>query len=105
MDLCLDGVEIISNASASHHELRKLNKRLQLIQSASARNECVYMYANQKGGDGGRLYFDGSSLVVVNGEIVSQLPQFSLDDVEVAVVNIDLEAVRATRAASGSRTN
>lgn len=49
------------------------------------------MYANQKGGDGGRLYFDGSSLTVVNGKIVSQLPQFSLDDVEVALNVIDLE--------------
>lgn len=63
------------------------------------------MYANQKGGDGGRLYFDGSSLIAVNGDIVNQLPQFSLDDVEVSLSVIDLEKVRAKRAASMSRSN
>ena len=105
VELCLDGVEIIANASASHHELRKLDKRLQLIRACSARNECVYMYANQKGGDGGRLYFDGTSLVAVNGDLVAQLPQFSLDDVEVSLSIIDLEQVRARRAASMSRGN
>ncbi|MFM7858138.1 MAG: hypothetical protein ACKO96_41025, partial [Flammeovirgaceae bacterium] len=31
VEYCLDGVEIISNGSASHHELRKLNNRLNLI--------------------------------------------------------------------------
>ena len=31
VEYCLDGVEIISNGSASHHELRKLNNRLSLI--------------------------------------------------------------------------
>lgn len=69
VDLCLDGAEIISNSSGSHHELRKLNYRLDLIQNASARNKCVYMYSNLKGGDGGRLYFDGSSMITMNGEI------------------------------------
>ena len=69
VDLCLDGAEIISNSSGSHHELRKLNYRLNLIQNASARNKCVYMYSNLKGGDGGRLYFDGSSMISMNGEI------------------------------------
>jgi NAD+ synthase (glutamine-hydrolysing) len=31
------------------------------------------MYANQRGCDGNRLYFDGSSLVCVNGSIVGQV--------------------------------
>jgi len=30
-DFCLAGAEIISNPSGSHHELRKLNHRLNLI--------------------------------------------------------------------------
>lgn len=67
----LDGVEIIANGSGSHHELRKLNTRLQLITSTTARNGGVYMYANAKGCDGGRLYFDGSSLIAMNGKIYS----------------------------------
>ena len=36
---------------------------------------------------------------------MAQLPEFSLDDVEVEVAVVDLEELRATRMASGSRTN
>ena len=69
VDYGLDGVEIITNGSASHHELRKLHTRLALIMNASTRNGGVYMYANQKGCDGGRVYFDGSSMICMNGKI------------------------------------
>lgn len=31
VDYGLDGVEIISNGSASHHELRKMTDRIELI--------------------------------------------------------------------------
>jgi len=31
----LDGVEIFTNSSGSHHELRKLNKRVDLIKEAT----------------------------------------------------------------------
>ena len=31
----LDGVEIFTNSSGSHHELRKLNKRVELIKEAT----------------------------------------------------------------------
>ena len=70
----LDGVEIIGNGSGSHHELRKLDSRLNLIQSASQRNGGVYLYSNVKGCDGGRMYFDGSSIISINGQIAEQLP-------------------------------
>ena len=39
--LALDGVEIISNASGSHHNLRKLQTRVDLIQSSTARVWCT----------------------------------------------------------------
>ena len=68
VDYGLDGVEIIGNGSASHHELRKLDYRLSLVKSASARNGGVYLYANASGCDGERVYFDGSSMIFVNGE-------------------------------------
>ena len=71
VDYGLDGVEIIVNGSASHHELRKLHTRLALIMNASSRNGGIYMYANQKGNDGGRVYYDGSSMVCMNGKIYS----------------------------------
>ena len=33
----LDGVEIFTNSSGSHHELRKLNTRVDLIKEATAK--------------------------------------------------------------------
>ena len=44
----------------------------------------VYLYANQQGCDGGRLYFDGCACIAVNGELVAQGSQFSIRDVEVS---------------------
>ncbi|OUT21883.1 NAD+ synthetase [Pichia kudriavzevii] len=98
IQLSLDGVEIITNSSGSHHELRKLNTRLSLIMEATRKCGGIYLYSNQNGCDGDRLYYDGCSMIVCNGEILAQGKQFSLDDVEVLTATIDLEDVRAYRA-------
>ena len=45
----ISGVEIFVNGSGSHHELRKLNKRINLISQATAKNGGIYLYANIKG--------------------------------------------------------
>ncbi|KAI4220279.1 MAG: hypothetical protein LQ349_008131, partial [Xanthoria aureola] len=76
----LDGVEIFTNSSGSHFELRKLKTRLDLI-------SC----------DGDRLYYDGSSMIICNGDILACGSQFSLDEVEVVTATIDLEDVRSFR--------
>ena len=101
--LGLDGVEILANGSGSHHELRKLQRRVELIREASSKGGGVYLYANQQGCDGGRLYFDGCALIAVNGRILAQASQFSPRDVEVITATIDLEDVRAYRGAIASR--
>jgi NAD+ synthase (glutamine-hydrolysing) len=67
----LDGVEIIANGSGSHHELRKSDRRLKLILNATARNGGVYLYSNLTGCDGGRIYFDGNSMMAMNGKLYS----------------------------------
>lgn len=41
----------------------------------------IYLYANQKGCDGDHLYYDGCPMVAINGDIVAQGAQFSLQDV------------------------
>lgn len=97
ISMSLDGVEIITNSSGSHHELRKLNTRLSLIQEATRKCGGIYLYANQKGCDGDRLYYDGSSMIVVNGEILKQGEQFSIADVEVLTATINLNDVRTYR--------
>jgi NAD+ synthase (glutamine-hydrolysing) len=60
------------------------------------------MYANHRGCDGARLYFDGSSVVYLNGSLLAQASQFSLKDVEVVTVVVDLNDVRSYRNSASS---
>ncbi|KAB5592423.1 NAD+ synthase (glutamine-hydrolysing) [Ceratobasidium theobromae] len=96
----LDGVEIFTNSSGSHHELRKLYTRVELIKEATLKLGGIYLYANQQGCDGDRLYYDGCAMIAVNGQIVAQGSQFSLSDVEVVTATVDIEDVRAHRTRS-----
>ena len=93
---------MFSNGSGSHHELRKLNSRLDLITNAMHKCGGVYLYANLQGCDGTRLYFDGCSLACVNGDIVAQASQFSVRDVEVITAVVDLNEIRSYRGSSAS---
>lgn len=93
----LNGVEIILNSSGSHHELRKLDTRINLILEATAKSGGVYMYSNQRGCDGDRLYYDGCSLILVNGKTLAQGTQFSLRDVEVLTSTMDLDDIWSSR--------
>ncbi|KAH9775017.1 glutamine-dependent NAD(+) synthetase [Citrus sinensis] len=101
-DLALNGVEVFMNASGSHHQLRKLDYRIRAFISATHSRGGVYMYSNHQGCDGGRLYFDGCSCVVVNGDMIAQGSQFSLKDVEVVVAQVDLDAVAGFRGSISS---
>ena len=47
--------------------MRKLNRRVDLMVGATTKVGGVYMYANQQGCDGTRLYFDGSFRVCGGG--------------------------------------
>lgn len=100
--LALQGVEIIGNGSGSHHELRKLDKRLELMVAATAKSGGVYLYSNQRGCDGGRLYYDGGAIIVCNGKVLAQSPQFCLQDVVVITATVDLDEVRSFRASRPS---
>ncbi|KAF2874616.1 NAD+ synthetase [Massariosphaeria phaeospora] len=97
IDMGLNGVEIFTNSSGSHHQLRKLDNRIFLIQEATRKNGGVYLYANQQGCDGDRLYYDGCAMILINGDVVAQGSQFSLRDVEVITAVVDLEEVRSYR--------
>ncbi|XP_020274404.1 glutamine-dependent NAD(+) synthetase isoform X2 [Asparagus officinalis] len=94
IELALNGVEVFMNASGSHHQLRKLNLRIDAMKSATLFCGGVYMYGNHQGCDGGRLYYDGCSCIAINGDVVAQGSQFSLKDVEVLVAQVDLDAVK-----------
>ena len=102
--LSLCGAEILTNGSGSHHALRKLQQRLDLMRSATSKCGGAYVYANQQGCDGGRLYYDGSACVVVNGQLVAQASQFCVRDVEVICATVDLDDIRSYRSALASRS-
>ncbi|KAG8125902.1 putative Glutamine-dependent NAD(+) synthetase protein [Naja naja] len=93
IEMGIDGVEIFTNSSASHHVLRKAHTRVELVNSATAKKGC----------DGDRLYYDGCAMISMNGATVAQGHQFSLDDIEVLVATLDLEDVRSYRAEILSR--
>uniref|UniRef100_A0A8C8SRR5 Glutamine-dependent NAD(+) synthetase n=1 Tax=Pelusios castaneus TaxID=367368 RepID=A0A8C8SRR5_9SAUR len=103
IEMGLDGVEIFTNSSGSHHVLRKAHTRVDLVNSATAKNGGIYILANQKGCDGDRLYYDGCAMISMNGDTIAQGSQFSLNDVEVLVATLDLEDVRSYRAEISSR--
>ncbi|XP_075044348.1 glutamine-dependent NAD(+) synthetase isoform X2 [Mixophyes fleayi] len=103
IDMGLDGVEIFTNGSGSHHELRKAHVRVDLVKSTTTKNGGIYLLSNLRGCDSDRLYFDGCSMISINGDIVSQGSQFSLDNVEVLTATLDLEDVRSFRAHTSSR--
>ncbi|EMP28143.1 Glutamine-dependent NAD(+) synthetase [Chelonia mydas] len=98
IEMGLDGVEIFTNSSGSHHVLRKAHTRVNVVNSATAKNGGIYVLANQKGCDGDRLYYDGCAMISMNGDTIAQGSQFSLNDVEVLVATLDLEDVRSYRA-------
>lgn len=104
INLSLAGVEIISNASASHHEFQKLGRRVDLIREATLKCGGIYLYANQQGCDGERLYYDGSCLIIVNGAVIAQGSQFSFDDVQVLTATVDIDQVSMYRAGMNSRS-
>lgn len=97
ISLCLDGVEIIVNSSGSYTELRKTDTMLNLVKSATFKTGGCYLYSNLRGGDGGRIYFYGSSCICLNGTILNRSEQFSLLDVEVISAVVDLEDVHSYR--------
>ncbi|KRX03657.1 Carbon-nitrogen hydrolase [Pseudocohnilembus persalinus] len=96
--LALDGCEIILNPSASHYETRKFATRTDLIISATKKAGGIYLYSNSRGCDGGRVYYDGNSIIAQNGKILQMSDMFSVKEVDVLINDVDLESVRQYRA-------
>ncbi|ESO04999.1 hypothetical protein HELRODRAFT_191543 [Helobdella robusta] len=103
IQLGMDGVEIITNASGSHHELRKAYVRVDIIKSTTLKAGGIYMFSNQFGCDGERVYYDGCSTIACNGDILAQGKQFIIGDVDVVTAVVDLEDVRHYRNSLRSR--
>lgn len=105
IDMCLDGVEIISNGSGSYMELRKAYVTVDLVKSATYKSGGCYIFSNLRGCDGQRIYFNGGSCIALNGHILKQAQQFALQEVEVTTATIDLEDIRSYRNRIRSRSH
>ncbi|KAI6230974.1 Glutamine-dependent NAD(+) synthetase [Aphelenchoides besseyi] len=98
VDLSLRAVDIICNGSGSHHVLGKSHQRInQLVLGQTQKMGGIYLYANHRGCDGDRVYFDGMSSVVMNGQLYAQINQFDIEDTCVVNSVLDLDDVIAFR--------
>ena len=104
-ELYLSGVDIILNGSGSYFEADKLNKRINLIKNATSKSGGVYIYSNLEGCDGNNLYFDGGSMISVNGKIINIEDRFDLIDCKVMIEEINLSEVFARRMKNNSYEN
>ncbi|VDP87118.1 unnamed protein product [Echinostoma caproni] len=92
------GADVVLNASASHHELRKLSRRINLVEMASRSNGGgLYAYTNLRGCDAERVCYDGGAMAAVSGQLVFLGKQFGLEEVEVNVITTELDAIRSKR--------
>lgn len=93
------GVEVFTVSSASPQSVRESTSLLRRLQDLSRHNGGVTLYSNQKGCDGDCFYYSGKATVIVNGVIAAQAPQFSLDELEVAVATVSLSELQNYRRA------
>lgn len=101
--LFLQGAHVVFNMSGSHFSLRKLNKRIDLVKSVTMKTGGIYLYSNNRGCDGTRLYFDGASMIASNGKLIAISSQFNLRDVDVLSAVVDMSNVESFRSPANAR--
>ena len=100
----LDGVEIFVNSSASHSEEGKLKRKIQMVCELTQKNGGAYLYCNNRGCDGTRLWFDGGCMFSMNGRINALSPITSLSNVSLTIVEFSLLEIRSYRLSNKSFT-
>jgi NAD+ synthase (glutamine-hydrolysing) len=74
----LRGVHLIINLSNSHWKFQKMQERLNILLCPTQVYGGIICYCNSIGLDGERTICDGNSMVVQNGKLMHQCPQFSM---------------------------
>lgn len=87
--LMMQGPDLVVSINASPCDTDKLSRRFQVIDSVARRCSAPVVYVNQVGGIDD-LVFDGTSMVVCQGEVLGQARSFEED-----VVTVDID--RAVR--------
>ena len=99
----LSGADVLINGSSSHYEKSKQDeKREVLIKATTRKSGGVYIYSNLEGCDGERLYFDGGSIIAMNGEIKAVSSKYLLRDIQVTKCDINLDDIVTYRLRSNS---
>ena len=100
--LCLAGVNLIVNLSASNEAVTKNDYRRSIIATRSAKCFCAYVYASAGVGESSTdLVFSGACTIAENGTILSEGDRFAFDGSR-AVADIDLDKLIAERQRDGS---
>ena len=76
---------------------------LDAVKTITDKSGGVYLYSSQVGFDGSRCCFEGGSMILCNGSIMTSTPAFSMNEVELAVCKLDLTVVDSYRNSLSSR--
>ncbi|HEY2146383.1 MAG TPA: NAD(+) synthase, partial [Pirellulales bacterium] len=103
-ELARRAVDIILNPSASHFAFGKMAIRERFVLEGSRAFGVHYLYSNLVGNEAGRAIYDGGAMIASAGQLAAAGPRFSFADYGVTSALIDIDAVRLSRARSGSYT-
>ncbi len=101
-DLACRGVDLILNPSASHFAFGKHEIRKRFVTEGSRAFNVGYVYANLLGNESGRAIYDGDAMIAAAGKLVATGPRFSYADFHVTHAVVDIDAIRMSRARTGS---
>lgn len=100
--LSLQGVDVILNPSASHFAFDKHEVRRRFVLEGSRAFGVTYVYSNLLGNEGGRILYDGDTLIATGGRMVAQGPRFSFAPQVLCAAVVDVDATRMGQSRTGS---
>lgn len=100
--LARHGVDLILNPSASHFAFGKHEIRKRFVTEGSRAFNVGYIYANLLGNESGRAIYDGDAMIAQAGKLLVTGPRFSYADWHVTHAVVDIDAIRMSRARTGS---
>ena len=101
-NLARKGIDLILNPSASHFAFGKHEIRKRFVTEGSRAFNVGYIYANLLGNEAGRAIYDGDAMIAAAGRLLVTGPRFSYADWHVTHTVLDIDAIRMSRARTGS---
>ena len=102
---CLAGANLLVNPSASNELIAKADYRKNLVQLASAKNLCGYVYAGAGPTESTKdIVYGGHCLICETGYLLQESPRFNLSG-STTVSEIDIGKIRHDRAQNKTFSN